>query len=132
MARHAWAAADDQTHDLLALVADPQRPVGREDVAAFLNACEADARAHACQVSVNRVRARIDATAYAIEPRRYSSLWSLFTSTKRGPMVRTVDDAGAPVWEMCAGSHTGNDGRPFPIRTWVGFTDPSDDPRRKP
>ncbi len=106
-----WAPIDDETADLLSLVADPTRPVGRDAVAAFLAACESDARNHGGEVSVNRVRGLLaDAD---IEPRRYSSLWSAFTGDGK-PMRR----GGG--WEICEGSPSGNDGRPLPLRRWVG------------
>ena len=106
-----WSPLDDETADLLSLVADPDRPVGRDAVAAFLAACEADAHNHGGEVSVNRVRARlVDAD---IPARRYSSLWAAFTGDGK-PMVRTGQ------WESCSGSASGNDGRPYPKRRWVG------------
>lgn len=111
MSAPTFAPVDDPTADLLALLADPEHPVGRDVPALFLAACEADARAHDGRVSVNRVRARLaDAD---IPPRRYSSLWAHFTG--RGKPMRKTSE-----WETCAGSSSGNDGRPFPIRLWVG------------
>lgn len=112
-----WAPVDDETADLLALVADTERVVGADVPALFLAACEADAQAHDGLVSVNRVRARLaDAD---IPPRRYSSLWSRFTGTDK-PMRKMTPADGAQVWEICEGSRSGNDGRPFPLRRWVG------------
>jgi hypothetical protein len=106
-----WGPAEDETYDLLSLVADPDRPVGRDAVAAFVAACERDARHHGGDVSVNRVRALL---AHAdIPPRRLSALWAQFTG--EGRLMRKTGR-----WESCAGSTSGNDGRPFPIRRWTG------------
>jgi hypothetical protein len=103
-----WEPTD--AADLLTLVADTRRPVGRDAPALFLAACEADARAHGGLVSVNRVRERL--AAEDIPPRRFSALWSHFTGRDR-PMVKTGG------WEVCSGSTSGNDGRPYPVRRWV-------------
>lgn len=106
-----WGPADDETYDLLTLVADPARPVGRDAVVAFLAACKADAHRNGGMVSVNNVRALLaDAD---IPPRRLSALWSQFTGEGR-PMRKSGQ------WEVCSGSTSGNDGRPFPLRWWVG------------
>lgn len=107
-----WAPIDDETADLLSLVADPDSPIGRDAPALFLAACESDARAHGGQVSVNRTRALL--VNADIEPRRLSSFWGHFTGPGR-PMVRTGR------WEVCAGSYSRNDGRPLPTRRWVGL-----------
>lgn len=104
-----WEATDSA--DLLELVADTENPVGRDVPALFLAACEADARAHCGLVSVNRVRRLL--AAEDIPPRRYSALWSHYTGRGK-PMVKTGD------WEVCTGSTSGNDGRPYPLRRWVG------------
>lgn len=112
-----FAPADDETYDLLSLVADVTRPVGRDVPELFLAACEADADAHDGLVSVNRVRALlVDAD---IPPRRYSSLWSHFTGAGR-PMEKAYHPNGDPIWEICEGSPSHNDGRPFQLRRWVG------------
>jgi hypothetical protein len=106
-----WSPVDDETADLLTLVADEHSIIGADVVPLFLAACEADAAAHHGLVSVNRVRARLaDAD---IPARRYSSLWSHFTGREK-PMAKTGE------WETCQGSSSGNDGRPFPLRRWVG------------
>lgn len=106
-----FAPVDSDTADLLTLVADADAPVGRDAVAAFLAACEADAEAHGGRVSVNRVRAAL--AGEDIPPRRYSALWAHYTGRGK-PMVKTGE------WETCAGSDSGNDGRPYPVRRWVG------------
>lgn len=98
-------------YDLLHLVADADRVVGRDDVTAFLDACRRDAMAHDGLVSVNRVR-RLMADR-DIEHHRYSAFWSRFTGKDR-PMVK------ADGWETCEGSPSGNDGRPYRLRRWVG------------
>jgi len=106
-----FAPIDDETADLLSLVADLTSPVGADVPTLFLDACRRDAMAHDGEVSVNRVRALlVDAD---IQPRRYSSLWAAFTGRGK-PMVKTGG------WETCSGSSSHNDGRPFPIRRWVG------------
>lgn len=98
-------------YDLLHLVADTERVVGQSDVDAFLDACRRDAMAHDGIVSVNRVRALMDGRD--IEHHRYSAFWSRFTGKDR-PMVK------AEGWETCEGSTSGNDGRPYRLRRWVG------------
>lgn len=105
--------ATDQ-HDLLALIADEERVVGRDAVDLFLDACRRDAMAHDGLVSVNRVRQLMkDAD---IEHHRYSAFWSHFTGKGR-PMVKATGDQA---WEVCEGSESGNDGRPYRLRRWVG------------
>jgi len=106
-----FAPITDDTADLLTLVADVDRPIGADAPALFLAACRRDAEAHGGEVSVNRVRALLaDAD---IPPRRYSSLWAAFTG--RGKPMRKSGG-----WETCEGSASGNDGRPFQRRVWVG------------
>lgn len=112
MSAPSFAPVDDETYDLLALVADVTRPVGRDVPDLFLAACERDAAAHDGRVSVNRVRALL--ADEDIPPRRYSSLWSHYTGPGR-PMVKVAGE-----WETCAGSSSHNDGRPFAVRRWVG------------
>lgn len=114
-----WESVDDSTADLLALVADERAVVGRDVPDLFLAACEADAAAHDGLVSVNRVRARLSDAQ--IPPRRYSALWSHYTGRDK-PMVKaTTGDGTVPLWEVCKGSPSGNDGRPFQMRRWVGI-----------
>lgn len=106
-----WSPVDTDTASRLDLIADPEHPVGRDVPALFLAACEADAQTHGGYVSVNRVRARLaDAD---IPPRRYSSLWAHYTGRGK-PMLKSDQ------WEVCSGSQSGNDGRPFPLRRWLG------------
>lgn len=108
-------------YDLLSLVADAGRPVGNADESAFLDACRRDAMANDGLVSVNRVRELM--SARDIEHHRYSAFWSRFTGKDR-PMVKAftlgADGERVPIWETCKGSPTGNDGRPFAVRRWVG------------
>lgn len=104
-----WEPTD--AADLLTLVADVERATGRDVPALFLAACEADAYTHGGLVSVNRVRRLL--AADDIPPRRYSALWSHFTGRGK-PMVKTGE------WEVCSGSTSGNDGRPYPLRRWIG------------
>lgn len=101
----------NETHAKLHLVADPGSPVGRDAVAAFLTACEADARTHDGIVSVNRVSAALPEDITSTE--RYSSFWSHFTG-KGKPMVK------ADGWEIREGSRSGNDGKPVRLRRWIG------------
>lgn len=103
-------------YDLLELVADAESPIGRTDVDAFLDACRRDAMAHDGLVSVNRVRALMDGRD--IEHHRYSAFWARFTGKDR-PMVKATP-ADGQVWETCEGSTSGNDGRPYRLRRWVG------------
>lgn len=107
-----WEPVDDNTADLLSVLADPSPTIGADVPALFLAACEADAYTHGGLVSVNRVR-RLLADA-DIPARRYSALWSHFTGRGK-PMVKAPGE-----WEVCSGSTSGNDGRPFPLRRWVG------------
>lgn len=111
-----FAPVDDATYDLLALVADVTAPVGRDVPALFLSACERDAATHAGRVSVNRVRALL--ADEDIPPQRYSSLWSHYTGPDK-PMVKVDGE-----WEVCEGSESRNDGRPFVVRRWRGWVEP--------
>lgn len=103
-----WEPTDE--YDLLSVLADPHPIIGADVADLFLQACRRDAMAHNGEVSVNRVRALLaDAQ---IPPRRYSALWSHFTGRGK-PMQKTGQ------WEVCKGSESGNDGRPFPMRRWT-------------
>jgi hypothetical protein len=108
-----FAAADEETYDLLTAVANPHPIIGADAQTAFLAACRRDAMAHDGEVSVNRVRELLaDAD---IPPQRYSALWS--ANTGRGKaMERSVR------WETIRGSgRTGkNDGKPVRYRIWIG------------
>ena len=106
-----FAPIADDTADLLSLIADVTAPVARDVPALFLAACERDAAAHGGLVSVNRVRMLL--ADEQIPPRRYSALWSAFTGRGK-PMQKSTE------WETCSGSESGNDGRPFVVRRWVG------------
>lgn len=108
--------ATDQ-YDLLSLVADETRPVGRTDVEAFLDACKRDALDHDGIVSVNRVRELLSDRDF--EHHRYSSFWANFTGNDRPMRKATVEDIDPP-WETCEGSPSGNNGRPYRLRRWVG------------
>lgn len=112
-----WSPVPDETATLLDLLADPNPTVGADVPVLFLNACRRDALAHDGLVSVNRVRRLL--AADKIPPRRYSSLWSAFTGRDK-PMVKARAADGSQLWEVCEGSASGNDGRPFPLRRWVG------------
>ena len=112
-----WSPVDDTTADLLTVLSDPHPIVGADATAAFLAACEADAAAHGGLVSVNRVRERLaDA---GIEPHRYSAMWSHFTGRGK-PMEKARLADGSVMWQTCKGSKSGNNGRPYPLRRWVG------------
>lgn len=108
-----FGAIDGTTAEKLRVVADPTHPVGRDVPALFLAACEADAYTHGGLVSVNRVRRLL--AADDIPPRRFSALWSAFTGPGR-PMRRTGR------WIECEGSESGNNGKPYPERRWIGTT----------
>lgn len=101
----------DDTQDLLSLIADDPRV--ERDYEWFLNACRVAAIPDGL-VYVNEVR-RLLTNHHGqldIEPRRLSAFWN--KATGRGkPMVKTGD------WQICAGSGSGNDGRPQPVRRWV-------------
>lgn len=104
-------AAPDEDHDLLSRVTLAWQPSGYEILPNFLAACEADAKAHGGVVSVNRVRSMLQ--TLSIPPRRFSALWSHYTGTGR-PMRRTGR------WEPCQGGTNRNEGKPYPLRKWVG------------
>lgn len=104
-----WSPMDDDTADLLTLVADAYTEPGRAACDVFLDACRRDALANDGLVSVNRVRLLV---AGQIEHHRFSGMWSRFTGPGR-PMVRDG-------WETCEGSTTGNNGKPYPRRRWIG------------
>jgi len=107
-----FAPVDDDTADLLGLIADDPRVA--DDYALFLDACKT-AALHDGLVRVNEVRELLTDRwgCLVIEPRRLSAFWA--KSTGRGkPMVKTGD------WAVCKGSGSGNDGRPQPVRRWVG------------
>lgn len=107
------ASVDEDTADLLTLLADTQTPLGADHYARFLEACKADAAAHAGLVSVNRVRAALTVDdELQIHPRAFSAMWSAATGPGRS-MVKTGN------WITCEGSTSGNDGRPYPERRWV-------------
>ena len=112
-----FAPVDDDTADLLALIANPGHPVGRDAVAAFLAACEADAAAHDGLVSVNRVSAALPDDITSTE--RYSSLWSHYTGKGKPMRKATTNDTPIP-WEERKGSRSGNDGKPVRLRVWQG------------
>lgn len=104
--------------ELLDRVADGGRSASQDDVSIFLAACCWAANCNDGYVSVNDVRHICDRIGANIPPRRYSAMWSRFTGPGR-PMIK------APGWEQCAGSRSGNDGRPYPVRLWVGAGLPS-------
>lgn len=112
-----WESVDDDTADLLSVLADPQPIVGADVPDLFLDACKRDAMAHDGLVSVNRVRKLLEDAD--IPARRYSALWSHFTGRDK-PMVKAHHEDGSPMWEICEGSTSGNDGRPYPMRRWLG------------
>lgn len=106
-----FAPIDEDTNDLLHLVADVDSPIGADAPELFLAACRRDAMAHDGIVSVNRVRVLM--AEAQVEPHRYSSFWSAFTG--RGKPMQKAEG-----WETCEGSSSGNDGRPYRLRRWVG------------
>lgn len=105
-----WSAMDDETHDLLALVADTYTEPARDANAIFLDACRRDAMANDGFVSANRVRVLV---GDQIESHRYSAMWSHHTGEGRAMKV-----AG---YETCEGSKSGNNGKPYLRRRWQGL-----------
>ena len=106
-----WEPTDE--FDLLSLVAAGPL-AGNDAEVRFLRACEIDAALHGW-VSVNRVRAALsNEHGLTIEPRQFSALWS--ANTGRGKAMVKADE-----WEICEGSTSGNDGRPYRLRRWVGI-----------
>lgn len=108
---------EDETHDLLHLVADTESPVGRDAVAAFLAACQADAKANDGRVCVSRVSDMLPEDITSTE--RYSSLWQAHTGNGR-PMQRVKDSLGRTVYDTREGSRSHNNGKPTIARRWVG------------
>lgn len=110
-------------YDLLALVADEHSPLPSKTDAhtLFLNACERDARDHGGIVSINRVSVLLaDALERdQIEHHQYSALWSHYTGKDRPMRKATERDIESP-WEIRTGSKTGNNGKPFKLRVWMG------------
>lgn len=119
MSAPTWTPVDEQTASLLDLLADDGSvsPSKDEVRALFLQACRLDAKNHGGLVSVNRVRAML--APEQIPPRTYSALWSHFTGRGK-PMEKARLADGSVMWQTCHGSTSGNDGRPFPLRRWVG------------
>lgn len=119
-----WEPTD--AYDLLDVLADPHPVIGADVPSLFLSACERDASSNDGQVSVNRVRALL--ADEDIEPHRYSALWAHFTglgkpmakatTTVRNPATGVVEEQ--QLWEVCEGSQSGNNGRPYPVRRWLG------------
>lgn len=107
-----WSPVDEELADKLELVAvGTLAPNDAE--ARFLRACEIDAATHGT-VSVNRVRAALtNEHGLTIEHHQFSALWS--ANTGRGRAMVKADE-----WEICEGSTSGNDGRPYRLRRWVG------------
>lgn len=107
-----WSPVDDDTQDLLALVASDPRKA--DDYTTFLDACRRDAMANGGQVSVNRVRELMsNHYGLTIHSQTYSSFWNRATGTS-GPMVTTKD------WDVCNDKRSGNGGKPQRFRRWVG------------
>jgi hypothetical protein len=100
-------------HELLDQVATASRGASPDNPSIFLAACYWAAVCNDGYVSVNDVRTICARIGADIPPRQYSAMWSRYTGVGR-PMI-TV-----PGWEMCAGSASGNDGRPYRLRLWVG------------
>ena len=107
-----FASVDDETADLLGLIADDPRV--EADYERFLNACRACADLCSGLVYVNKVRDLLtdDWGDLIIRPQRLSAFWS-----KAGREMRFVKTGE---WQVCKGSGSGNDGRPQPVRRWVG------------
>lgn len=111
-------------YDLLSLVVDEHSPLpSKQDaIDAFLTACERDARAHDGIVSVSRVAdlLRDQLEADQIEHHAYSGMWSTYTGKDRPMRKATTADIDNP-WEVRDGSRSGNNGKPFKLRVWVGW-----------
>jgi hypothetical protein len=108
-----WGGVDRDTAEALERLATLSWRYERDsDANDFLNACREDHEEHG-SVSVNRVRARLTVNGrLSIPARRFSALWSIHTGKDR-PMVKTGK------WEICQGSTSRNNGRPYPLRRWV-------------
>lgn len=119
-----FGAPDQATLDTLALMADDPRVA--TDYDRFLAACEEVARHDQHRlVRVNAVRARLtDGNGdLTITPRRLSAFWNKATR-QGGAMVKLTElearDLGVLRWDPCEGSPSGNDGKPQPVRRWLG------------
>jgi hypothetical protein len=106
-----WAPVDDDTSDLLDLLANDERKA--DDYDRFILACRADWEQHG-HVSVQCVRHSLsNRYGLVIEPRTYSSFWRR-ASGKDGPLQVTGE------WETCTDTRGRNAGRPQMLRRWVG------------
>lgn len=115
--------ATDQ-YDLLSLVVDEHTPLPSkaDAIDLFLTACQRDANTHDGIVSVSRVAELLaeDLEHDRILHHQYSAMWSRYTGKDRPMRKATTDDVDHP-WEVREGSKTGNNGKPFRLRVWVGF-----------
>lgn len=112
MSTPSWQPVDDETADLLSLIADDPRKDA--DYALFLRVCWQDAKAHGDYVSVQRVRRRMsNEHGLIVHPRTYSAFWSK-ACAKAGPMVTTTE------WDLNDDKRARNGGKPQRLRKWVG------------
>ena len=105
------APVDHGTASLLDLIAEDPRV--DHDYRHFLNVCEEVALGHDA-VYVNEVRRLLtDSNGdLTIRPQRLSAFWR--KAELDGHLARTGE------WDICQGSNSGNNGRPQPVRRWVG------------
>jgi hypothetical protein len=112
-----WAPQIEDHHDLLSDIATAWRPTSQDAHENFLAACKADADAHAGYVSVNRVRTMLEGAG--LDPHQFSALWSHYTDREGVPSGRPMVRANGR-FEFCKGSGSRNNGKPYPLRRWVG------------
>ena len=112
MTTYPSAPVDHGTASLLDLIAEDPRV--DHDYQTFLDACRAVALGYGGDVKVNAVRhVRTDDNGdLTIRPQRLSAFWR--KAELDGHLERTGD------WDICRGSNSGNNGRPQPVRRWVG------------
>lgn len=112
MTRFPSAPVDHGTADLLDLIAEDHRV--DHDYRTFLDACSMAAAGERGIVRVNVVRAVLtdDNGDLTVRPQRLSAFWR--KAELDGHLERTGE------WAICQGSTSGNNGRPQPVRRWVG------------
>ncbi len=108
-----WSALDEQTANLLDLIAADWRPFADADRNTIAGAIRDDARFHGGEVSQNRVRAALAALPLDRRPK----------PTRVGPVYRALCLMGelqATGWETSDDLHGRNSGKPCRSYAWVG------------
>lgn len=108
-----WSAINDETADLLSLLASDWRPFAEADRSVIANAIRDDANAHGGWVSQNRVRAALASLPVFEQPK----------PQRVGPTYRALCLAGVLVadgWEQSDDLHGRNGGKPTRVYRWTG------------